>query len=215
MAVSRQAPGRSRRRGVTLIELIVVLAILGLALTFGLSGLNSAFKRQRLNTAAEDLKTLAGRALTEMQNRNVPTFLVFGNYIADVGTDVAVVIDTNGNGAWDVDKNSDGLFDDPDNDDEVLWRTRVPVDVALSSTALATQTFNTQWARPSSGSVSAALMCDFMGRAMIPGATPAMITGPATVQLSHREMITGSLTPQVTYTVSVGPLFKASIARVP
>lgn len=215
MAASRQAPGRSRRRGVTLIELIVVLAILGLALTFGLSGLNSAFKRQRLNTAAEDLKTLAGRALTEMQNRNVPTFLVFGNYIADVGTDVAVVIDTNGDGTWDVDKNSDGLFDDPDNDDEVLWRTRVPVDVALSSTALAVQAFNTQWARPSSGPVSAALMCDFMGRAMIPGATPAMITGPATVQLSHREMIAGSLTPQVTYTVSVGPLFKASIARVP
>jgi hypothetical protein len=63
--------------------------------------------------------------------------------------------------------------------------------------------------------VSAALQCDFLGRAVIPGAIPAMITGPATIQLSHREMIAGSLQPLVTYTVSIGPLFKTSIARIP
>ena len=42
-----------------------------------------------------------------------------------------------------------------------------------------------------------------------------MIPGPATIQFTHREMFEGTLTPFVTYTVSVGPLFKASITRVP
>lgn len=215
MAASRQAPFPGRRRGFTLLELLIVIAILGIALTFGLSGLNTILKRQRLNRAAEDVKATAARTLTEMQNRNQPAFFVVGKYVANQGTDVAVVLDANGDGTLDeaFDPNGDGLFDDGAAN-IVLWRARVPVDVALSNTGLAVQTFNTQWERPSAGSASAVLLCDFLGRAVIP-TTGAMITGPATVQLSHREMISGSLTPLVTYTVSIGPLFKTELARVP
>ena len=204
------------RRGFSMAELIVVVAIVGLAALIGLSGVNSALKRQRVGTAAEEVKTLVGRAFTEMQNRNVATYLVFGRYVAGTGTDVVVSVDGNGDGdGEDVDKDNDGLFDDGDNEDRVLWRYRVPEDVALSNTALATQTFNAQWFRPSSGPVSAVLMCDFRGRAMIPSAAPQMVNGPATVQFCHRDMIDGSLTPLVTYTVSVAPLFKGSVTRVP
>ena len=215
MTASRQAPFRGRRRGVTLVELLIVIAILGIAFTFGLGGLNSILKRQRLGRAADDVRTVAGRTLTEMQNRNQPTFLAVGKYVANRGTDVAVVLDGNGNGTLDeaIDPNGDGLFDDAATT-VVLWRARVPVDVALSNTGLATQTFNTQWDRPTTGPVSALLLCDFLGRAVIP-TTGAIITGPATVQLSHREMISGDLTPLVTYTVSIGPLFKTALARVP
>ena len=215
MTASRPAPFPRRRRGFSLVEILIVIAILGIAFSLGLSGLNSILKRQRLNRAAEDIKATAARTLTEMQNRNQPTFLVVGKYVADKGTDVAVVLDANGDGTLNEanDPNGDGLFDDAA-PTVVLWRARVPVDVALSNTGLTAQTFNTQWERPSAGPASAVLLCDFLGRAVIP-TTGAMITGPATVQLSHREMISGSLTPLVTYTVSIGPLFKTSLARVP
>jgi prepilin-type N-terminal cleavage/methylation domain-containing protein len=216
MAADRTTRNRSGERGVSLVELLVVVAILGIAFLVGLGGVNSALQRQKLGSAAEEIRNLGARALTEMQNRNAATFLVFGRYVAGAGTDVAVVVDGNGDGdGLDVDRDGDGLFDDADNEDRVLWRFRVPAEISLSTTAPDAQSFNTQWARPSSGPVSAALMCDFMGRAMIPGATPQMISGPATVQLTHREMISGRLTPFVTYTVSVGPLFGASIGRVP
>jgi prepilin-type N-terminal cleavage/methylation domain-containing protein len=204
------------RRGVSLVELLVVLAILAIVLTFGISGMNAAFKRQRLGSAADELRTLGDRARAEMQSRNAETFVVFGRYVDGVGTDVAVVADGNGDGdGLDVDANGDGLFDDPVNADRVLWRFRVPADVALSNASLTAQSFNSQWGRPSSGPVSAVLMCDFMGRAMIPGSTPTMIAGPATVRLTHREMLSEQLKPFVTYTVSIEPLFRTSIGRTP
>jgi type II secretory pathway pseudopilin PulG len=197
-------------------ELLIVIIIIGLTVGLGFSGINSAFKRQRLGSAAGEVATLAGRALTEMQNRNSPTFIAFGKYVARFGTDAAVVLDVNANLVCDeaVDPNNDGLFDDAAAN-VVLWRTRIPADVALSNLALNGQTFNGQWARPTAGPVSAALLCDFMGRAMIPSTT--VPTPPATVSLAAVATgpAEGSLTPLVTYTVSIAPLFKATLTRVP
>ncbi len=227
MAKSPPARGRRGRRGFTLAEVVVVVAILALTIAIGVGSVSSAVKRQRVASAAEDLKTLAARALSTMQDQNRTTFLVVGRYVAGTGTDAAVVFDANGNNVCDeaIDPNNDNLFFEDAPRILVPWRIRIPEDVALSNSSPTGQVFNTQWARPATGPVSAALLCDFMGRAMIPGVTvptpPAtaaivgMATGPATVQLSHADMISGDLTPLVTYTVSVTPLFKASVRRVP
>ena len=227
MPASRRAQSRTRRRGFSLIEMLIVLFILGIALLFGFAAMNSAFKRQKLGSAAEEVKSLAGRALTEAQSRNVQTFLVFGKYVDGVGTDVAVVADRNGNGLLDeaYDPNGDGLLDDAA-PTVVLRRTRVPAEVFLVKAVDASPT---QWSAagdqpqwrvpppPSGGTAtfSTAILCDSRGRAMVPGASPSMIPGPATIQFTHRDMVSGSLTPFVTYTVSIGPLFKAAITRVP
>lgn len=227
MAQSPPVQGRRGRRGFSLVELLFVVAVLGLMFAIGMTTIAATIKRQRVASAAEDLRTLAGRALTTMQDENRTTFLAIGKYVAGTGTDAAVVFDANANNVCDeaIDPNGDGLFFDDAPQNLVPWRIRIPEDVALSNSSPTGQVFNTQWARPSTGPVSAALLCDFMGRAMIPGVTtptpPAtaaivgMATGPATVQLSHADMISGDLTPLVTYTVAVTPLFKVSIRRVP
>ncbi len=219
-------PARTRRirraRGFSLLEILVVIAILGIALMLGLAGVSSTLKRQRLASAADDLRTIAQRALTEMQNRNVATYLVFGKYVTDVGTDVAVALDTNNNGRIEIDKNGDGLFDDANNDDTVLWRVRLQPEIALSTTAVNAQSFNAQWAKPASGSNSAVLLCDFLGRTMRPDvsgapplAAPTQVTAVATVQMTHRDMISGALTPLTVYTLSINPLWAATVQRTP
>ena len=220
MPSGRSAPPGKRRRGFSLIELLVVVVILGLTLTLGLSGIVSALKRQRLGTAASEVSNLVTKVYSTMQDENEQTFLVFGKYIAGTGTDVIVVVDRNGNGACDeaIDPNNDGLFDDaPVNLGP--WRYRIPADVALSNAAANGQTFNAPWRRPTSGSVSAVLLCDFMGRAMTPpeaaGGARAVVNTPATVTLTHAEMISGKLTPAVTYTVSIAPLFRSTLRRIP
>ncbi len=219
MPSSRWAPTRKRRKGFTLVELLVVIAIIGLTVTLGLSGILSALRRQRLSSAANEVGTLAGKAFTTMQDENQQTFLVFSKYVAGSGTDVAVVVDENENGVCDeAISNAAGLFSDAPRT-RVPWRVRLPEDIALSNTALSGQVFNAQWRRPTSGAVSAVLLCDFMGRAIIPpeavGGARAVATGPATVQLCQRDMISGELEPLVTYTVSVAPLFKVTVRRVP
>ena len=221
MPTGRWAPPGKRRRGFSLIELLVVIVIIGISVTLGLSGILSALKRQRLATAASEVNNLVTKVYSTMQDENLRTFLVFGKYVEGSGTDVAVVVDRNDNGVCDeaIDPNNDGLLHDaPTN--LVPWRVRVPEDVALSNVAANGQVFTGAWLRPSgSGPVSAVLLCDFMGRAITPpeavGGTPAVATGLATVQLSHRDMISGSLSPLVTYTVSIGPLFKSSVRRAP
>ena len=56
------------------------------------------------------------------------------------------------------------------------------------------------------------LQCDFQGRAFDP-TTKVQISVPATVPMTHRDMISGSLKPKVVFTLRVNPVWSASLAQ--
>jgi prepilin-type N-terminal cleavage/methylation domain-containing protein len=207
-ALARTSARTSARRsalGFTLVELLVVVAVIGIALLVGIQGLTSTVKRQNLASASNDLTAFAQRVQIEMQRRNTVSFLLVHPWTAQ-GTLVELILDTNANGLP---------------DDAVLASYTLRPELALSSTSATGQTFNAQWTSPADGTHY--LECDFQGRAMITtlSAPPVTATGaqqisaPATVPLSHSDMISGSLTPQVVYTLSINPVWKPSLARTP
>ncbi|HTS03601.1 MAG TPA: prepilin-type N-terminal cleavage/methylation domain-containing protein [Thermoanaerobaculia bacterium] len=68
-----------------------------------------------------------------------------------------------------------------------------------------------------------AVMCDFQGRAigMVPGAAPppdpvsggAQLAAPATLVLTHVDMVTGALAPKTRYVLSINPVWSVRVQK--
>jgi len=187
----------SSTRGFSVVEMLVVVAVLGFALMIGLSALSDLFKRQALRNASNDLKAFAQRVQIEKDRQNTATFLRVRSWTA-AGTPVELILDTNANGLPD-----DGAF----------ATYTLPAELALSDTSATGQAFDPQWvAGTDSTSSYLYLQCDFLGRA-IGGTTNVQISAPATVPMTHRDMISGSLKPKVVFTLRINPVWSASIAQ--
>jgi type II secretory pathway pseudopilin PulG len=76
-------PPRGRDRGFTLLEALVILAILGIALTVGLPSLTHLISRSKLEAEARETATLLQRARLEAIKRRVQTVVLAD---ADAGT---------------------------------------------------------------------------------------------------------------------------------
>ncbi len=64
----------------------------------------------------------------------------------------------------------------------------------------------TSWSNPR------ALMCDFQGRA-VDIATGRQIAGPATLVLTHANMVVGGLLPRTRYVLSINPVWSVRIQK--
>jgi prepilin-type N-terminal cleavage/methylation domain-containing protein len=65
-------------RGFSLVEMLAVVAIVAILFVIGGQGVGQAWKRQKLSSAATDVKILFQRALPEMQRRGMTTFVQVG-----------------------------------------------------------------------------------------------------------------------------------------
>lgn len=245
----RPSPRASRGgRGFSLAELLVVLLILGIISVIGGREISQAWKRQKLQSAAADIKVLVQRALPEMQRLNMQTFVQVGPLVtagASRYLPIYLIGDANGNGGIDPFANPvtlakpDLLIAEYDIIVKGLTGVRgvSGVDQEFSASGYDVSTIQSNLWLPPAGcglgrapfcdnddwTVARAVMCDFQGRAiaMVAGAAPppdpvssgVQLAAPATLVLTHVDMVSGSVMPRTRYVLSINPVWSVRIQK--
>ena len=212
---------RSRRRGFSLIELLIVVAILGLILAIAGAQVSKTFRRAKVDTVADTVRNFIQDAAGQVQKQNLPVFIVLsrvtspapGFYrlqaIADSGATAS---------ALDGPVYNTKPVGDPANDatkDTIVAQYDVPGEIALSGTSAAVpQIESTFWSVNTLDTASRTLLCDFQRRAIDPG-TGRQIVGVATLSVSHVDMLqaTGMLKPLINDQIRINPIWSARILR--
>jgi prepilin-type N-terminal cleavage/methylation domain-containing protein len=216
---------RRRTKGFSLVELLVVIAILAVIFVIGGMQITKAWKRQKLETAATNVRVIFQRALPEMQRRNMVTFVQVGPLVTSGPAQylpIYLVGDANGNGAIDGFATTpsvaspDLLIDEYDiivvGATSIKGVTGVSQDFCLSDdgTNLVKSTlwsYNlTDWANPR------VLMCDFQGRT-IDVTTGLQIVAPATLVLTHVDVVTGNFAPPTRFLLNINPVWSVRTIR--
>lgn len=199
--VSRQygqwAGNDTGQRGFSLIEILVVVAILGMISVIMTIAVSKTLKRQRLETAAHELQSFANRAYTDATTTGRAVFVRVSAPAAD-GSRTLV------------------LFDDADNDlkftsgtDLQLATQLVPGDLVVS----APPSGIASWPSPSSNVFLVA--CDATGRTVDPTPTnPTPMTAPVSLSVTHKEMGTGGdLRPNLRFDIRLNVLWQPTIIK--
>ena len=182
--------------GFSLIEILVVVAILGLISVMMTIAVSKTLKRQRLETAAHEIQSFVTNA-----------------YSRTAATGRAVLLQVTAPA-------SDGsrqinMFDDTDNDlkftsgnDARMAIQLVPGDILVSA-----PTDVTSWPSPSSDTFLVA--CDVMGRTVNPTLTnPVPVAGPVSLSMTHKEMGSGgTLRPDIRYDITLNVLWQPAIVK--
>jgi prepilin-type N-terminal cleavage/methylation domain-containing protein len=238
----RRGPGTSAPaggRGFSLVELLVVIAILAIVFIIGGQSILRAWQRQKLSSAATDVKVLIQRALPEMQRRGITTFVQVGPLVNNASVryiPIYLIGDANGDGqvtagfANPAPVGGDLLIDEYDL--VVLGKTGVKGESGVSqdfclSVLDITQVQSSRWLNAAvvctvvtdspfcdskDWTVARALQCDFQGRA-IDTSTGLQIAGPAELVLTHVGVVSGAFQPATRYVLSINPVWSVRIQK--
>ncbi len=215
--------GKSRERGYSLVEMIIVVALLGTIAAMATIKVGDTLKRMRTEAAAQDFKgfldnvfLLANQGVyfddtsgdvsrfpsASATRVQVSVFTQLSNREGDGFIYADIMPDVNNNGLPD-----DPVLDPDPNTGHSMDAFRLTNDLSLSQTN-ADEVGGT-W--PLSGGIPT-IMCDNQGRAIDPN-TRRTITTTAVMPVTHREMVDDNIYPKVSYTVSVTPLWQVTTVK--
>lgn len=183
-----------RERGVTLIELLVVLALFGMMALIGTIQINKTWQRYRLESTASEIRTFVQDAYTEMGRLRTPVFLRL------------VPINGSNPARLEIARDAAGTT--------VVRTYVVPDFMSLSTTSITGLESN--WPCASAPAACAvtdprALQVDMFGRTL--RADNVQVNAVQWVNLTHRNMVEGLLTPRTRFTLQVYPIWQAISER--
>ena len=203
--------------GYTLMEMLIVVAILGMITMIATIAVSNSLKRQRLGVAAQQLASFAENGYIRAQSTGTGVFLT-GRPNPDGSCTFSLYADSDSSGDFDPTK------------DTLLSTQLVTNDIVVQglTTGTSYSTFGVDtW--PSTGSGSSEVLqlyCDTLGRAMNPTGvtvpttpqTPAgpgvQIQAPVVLSMTHNDMLSGNLRPKIRYDIQVAPIWHAVCAQV-
>lgn len=197
---AEQVPGG---RGFTLVELLVVLAILGLTLTVAGVAVMRAIKRNYLSSTVQNLQLLASRAQLEAQRRSTTVFLRIGPVGSGPNGSLPVEL-------W-ADADGDGAFEAA-TDLQLQQILLDPTQISLS-TAASNQIQSANWSNDADTTVERLLACNTFGQTINP-ATGLQIAATATLTITHTEMISSVLLPRLNDQLRISPAFNVEIVEI-
>jgi prepilin-type N-terminal cleavage/methylation domain-containing protein len=177
-------PSNLRARGFTLLEALVVVALLGIVAAIVGGILNTAYQKMRLETAVNDIDSLLESAYSAMVSTQGEVFIGLQKepWRLRVARDAALT--------------------------DVVAELMVPQYVSFSMASV--EGVETNWPAVSTEGPWR-LRLDTMGRTTTVAGAP--LNAVQTLTVTHRDVVTGRLKPRLRYQVRIYPLWRVDVAK--